>query len=105
MGSAVLEKLQEWFALAAATVIAVFEAVVPPWFRGRTGSVVGHWGVAVFGTSLGHGLPWSWGAEVAAVVILAAFVAREVWKDGSDTDAMIEDLFGPSLNALYVLVL
>lgn len=83
---------------------------LPPWlqwFRGRTGSVVAHWGVAVVGTSLGHLLPWGWGAEGAAIAIALAYGIREwfEWFLWEKTDEAIEDMFGPVVNMLYVLVL
>lgn len=77
------------------------------WLRGRTGSVVAHWGVAVVGTSLGHLLPWVWGAEVASVAIVLAYGVREwfQWFLWQKTDEAVEDMLGPVLNMLYVLVL
>lgn len=60
------------------------------------------------GSALGHLLPWSWGAEVAAVVIVAAFAVREGlewWLAGHRTDEAVGDMLGPVANMLYVLVL
>lgn len=83
------------------------------WLRGPTGSIVAHWLAAAVGSGLGHLLVytshgWSWGAEVAAVVIVLAFAIREWfdwWLTGRRTDEAVQDLLGPVANMLYVLVL